>query len=177
MHTTAHTPESREKMRISHLGKSAPWNRKEGKVVNGIMLYKCSSCGNFMSADFYYKSKRNPIGITSQCKKCHIKTSIATRSVEKERERAKLRARRIRIENPGYFKKYEKVKKKTYKTLARYMLNKAIKNRIITKPNFCESCGRDNVRITAHHSDYSEPLRVEWLCYECHAKIHRKLIK
>jgi hypothetical protein len=123
MHTTAHTPESREKMRILHLGKSAFWNRKESKIIDGITLYKCSSCGNFMSADFYYKNKRNPIGITLQCKKCHIETSIATRNIEKMRERAKLRARRIRNENPGYFKKYEKTKRRTYKALARELLN------------------------------------------------------
>jgi len=175
MHTTKHTAESRKKIRLAKLGKKMPCNCKKSKEENGIKLFLCTSCKEFKPVDDYYKDSRNQIGITSQCKKCHCKTSVKTRNIDKTREREKLRARRIRIENPDYFKKYEKKRAKTYKTIARDILNKAIKAGHILKPDCCGSCGRDNVRITGHHIDYNKPLEVEWLCYECHAKLHRKV--
>ena len=34
----------------------------------------------------------------------------------------------------------------------------------------CEKCGEVNSQM--HHPDYSEPLRVVWLCRHCHLKEH-----
>lgn len=36
----------------------------------------------------------------------------------------------------------------------------------------CESCGTED-KIERHHSDYTKPLQVVYLCRVCHAKIHR----
>ncbi len=40
----------------------------------------------------------------------------------------------------------------------------------ITRPNICEECGKLNGRIEAAHYDYSQPLKVRWLCRACHVK-------
>lgn len=37
----------------------------------------------------------------------------------------------------------------------------------------CETCG--NHKSQAHHDDYSRPLDIRWLCYPCHAEVHRLL--
>lgn len=37
-------------------------------------------------------------------------------------------------------------------------------------PEDCE-CGSTNVEM--HHPDYDLPLKVEWVCRECHLEIHR----
>lgn len=43
----------------------------------------------------------------------------------------------------------------------------AIKRGNLTRPETCEQCGLTG-RIEAAHYDYSEPLRVRWLCKSCH---------
>lgn len=44
----------------------------------------------------------------------------------------------------------------------------------LVKPTCCETCGVCNMRIHAHHEDYSQPLQVQWLCHECHMNLHAK---
>jgi ribosomal protein S27AE len=56
-----------------------------------------------------------------------------------------------------------------------YILNKAVINGLIEKPMSCSDCG-NITRLAAHHNDYNKALDVEWLCYECHGKRHRKII-
>lgn len=34
----------------------------------------------------------------------------------------------------------------------------------------CSWCG--GAKVHAHHSDYSKPLEVTWLCVDCHAALH-----
>ena len=45
-----------------------------------------------------------------------------------------------------------------------------IKGIITRQP--CKTCGIENG--FAHHPDYSQPLKVVWLCQAHHSEIHRK---
>ena len=36
----------------------------------------------------------------------------------------------------------------------------------------CEQCG--SLRCDAHHDDYTQPLKVRWLCRRCHQQLHAK---
>lgn len=49
--------------------------------------------------------------------------------------------------------------------------NKALRLGIL-KRKPCEVCG-ETKRINGHHDDYTQPLKVKWLCPEHHGKIHR----
>jgi len=49
-------------------------------------------------------------------------------------------------------------------------LNDALRYGKIIRPDTC-SCGASNPE--GHHSDYSKPLMVSWLCRKCHKKIHK----
>ena len=60
------------------------------------------------------------------------------------------------------------------KQKARYMLNYAVQSGKIHKPVFCSSCDSDK-HLEAHHTDYSKPLEVTWLCRSCHVDLHRGL--
>lgn len=42
----------------------------------------------------------------------------------------------------------------------------------IVRPDTCEECGK-RARIEAAHYNYSEPLRVRWLCRSCHVQWDR----
>ena len=47
----------------------------------------------------------------------------------------------------------------------------AIKKGLISKSP-CEVCGE--AKVEAHHEDYTQPLKVRWLCRKHHGFIHRK---
>lgn len=61
---------------------------------------------------------------------------------------------------------------------ARVILNRAIRRGEIVRPTVCEDCGRyegwnneplpGKGVIEGHHTDYTQPLIVEWLCRLCH---------
>lgn len=58
-------------------------------------------------------------------------------------------------------------------------VERAIKRGIIVKKTHCEVCGSTGEfkdgrsKIQAHHTDYSKPLQVMWLCQQCHHKWHK----
>jgi hypothetical protein len=45
----------------------------------------------------------------------------------------------------------------------------------IPRPDTCQRCGEPHGRIHRHHEDYSQPLKVEFLCPACHALAHKAL--
>lgn len=40
----------------------------------------------------------------------------------------------------------------------------------LTRPKFCQLCGREAYTV-AHHNDYNNELNVIWLCKSCHQKL------
>ena len=60
------------------------------------------------------------------------------------------------------------------KVRARKILYQAVKSGKIKKKN-CKVCKAKKVH--AHHSDYSKPLKVEWLCTKHHYEKHQKLAR
>jgi len=48
----------------------------------------------------------------------------------------------------------------------------ALRLGIIVRPDVCSQCGAKGERIEGHHTDYSKPLDVIWLCFSCHRKVH-----
>lgn len=58
---------------------------------------------------------------------------------------------------------------------ARRIFRLAVQRGTVKPSSRCERCGRGRRpgtlgRIEAHHSDYSRPLLVEWLCHFCHLR-------
>ncbi len=97
----------------------------------------------------------------------------------KYRDRSRLSARRRWEENPGDrflalgIKLYWQAKKTGDKQAARGAVAKLLAP--FVKPRNCRSCGcvpAARSDIEAHHEDYFEPLRVRWMCRQCHAKLH-----
>jgi hypothetical protein len=74
-------------------------------------------------------------------------------------------------------------KRNPEKIKAHDILNGEVRAGRVIRPRFCEKCGdtpepaRDGrSSIHAHHSDYSKPLDVKWLCASCHAIERRKYL-
>jgi len=66
-------------------------------------------------------------------------------------------------------RQYRNDPQKKLKQMARWALNRRIKNGSIVKQP-CAFCGEPQAE--AHHKDYSKPLIVVWLCRRCHLKEH-----
>lgn len=96
-------------------------------------------------------------------------------SPERKREyldrRQELRGEKIRERDrerwyPGRKKPRAPEKRRAQWTVANALRDK----RLFRQP--CEVCGEEEVQ--AHHSDYSRPLDVRWLCRKHHMELHRK---
>lgn len=55
----------------------------------------------------------------------------------------------------------------------------AVANGAVDKKEHCENCGHDGsiYRLEKHHPDYSDPLKIIWLCSKCHKNLHAGNIK
>ncbi len=131
----------------------------------------CPTCGEWKPLSEFYRSSRTPDGLKSQCKKCHSESSRRTRNKDNARRINREYMRRARARNPEKYRARERAYARPHdeKYKARVILNSAVRSGIIIRPDQCSRCGKAG-RITAHHSDYSKPLDVEWLCYECHGE-------
>jgi len=145
--------------------------RKEPKYENGITYWKCPTCGEWLPENYYYPSNQRPNRLTALCRKCHNQSNIKTRNHENAKRINREYMRRARKSNPAKFRKRELLaslkRPESEKTKARAILNAAVKSGKIVKPTNCSKCGKLR-KLSAHHDDYSKPLEVRWLCYECH---------
>lgn len=141
-------------------------------------MKKCSYCKQAKSKTEFYKDKRTPDGLKSQCKKCHCLTSVRTRDPDKHREsnRNWMRASRYHTREDVRERdlKRSRVRNKTIEARARHLANVAVRLGFLKRPTTCPKCRRTDLGIHAHHKDYSKPLDVLWFCSECHGKLHRK---
>lgn len=64
----------------------------------------------------------------------------------------------------------EQRKKHPDEVKARSAANHAVRDGKLRK-QFCEVCGKEKTQ--AHHDDYNYPLKIRWLCVECHNEWHR----
>jgi hypothetical protein len=58
------------------------------------------------------------------------------------------------------------------KRKAQHLLNNAVRDGRVQKPDACWYCGATG-RIHGHHSCYDLPLAVTWLCPKCHSAAHK----
>lgn len=175
MHNQPHSEKSKEKMSEAHKGKPNYSRRRETRLENGVILYRCGKCGNFKPYEDFYKNKRTILGITYECKKCHCETSVRTRDKNKSRKTNKEYMRRAYQKNPDKIRAYWRTRSETdpQKLHARNLLNSAVRHGKIKRPLSCEKCGAVGM-VYGHHEDYDKPLDVQWLCADCHGERHRR---
>lgn len=148
------------------------------------MTHTCKVCGVTSDvAEFYNR-------VNNRCKECH-KKNVRENRKEKIEYYREYDAKRFQ-EDPRVIerhKRYQKtesgklsmqtsrrkwIKKSPEKRAAHIILNNAVRNGLIKKPNYCSKCGKKEVsrRIHAHHHDYTKPVDVTWLCTQCHKDEH-----
>lgn len=125
----------------------------------------CNQCGEVKPFSEYYFHK-------GTCKPCYRVKVKAEKRANKEHYRAYDKAR-PRRQSPGA----ERRRSRQYrannpeKVEAHAQTNAAIRDGdLVRQP--CEQCGE--LKVDAHHDDYSKPLVVRWLCRSCHNEHHRQ---
>jgi hypothetical protein len=58
----------------------------------------------------------------------------------------------------------------TIKVRARAKVAYCVKKGVLVPPNTCPQC-KEIKKLDAHHSDYSKPLEIKWLCRACHSMV------
>lgn len=53
------------------------------------------------------------------------------------------------------------------------IVNTAIRNGELVRPEYCSKC-HSPAKVEAHHTDYSRPFYIHWLCHDCHTELHKK---
>lgn len=119
--------------------------------------FLCKKCRGFKQKSEFFKSNRNPCGMSHACKICMTLATKKWRS--KNKEKMVVYALRWGKNHPIAYEAHRLVKN-------------AIKNKtLIRRP--CEECGGTSSQ--AHHDDYSAPLRVKWLCPLHHVQRHKMM--
>lgn len=137
------------------------------------MSKRCFKCGEIKPLTEFYKHKQMADGHLNKCKSCTKSDVHQNReaNIEKireyDRDRSKLPHRvKARIDYAKKFKAEHPEKRK-----AHHAVNNAIRDGRMKKPDSCSRCG-STFRIEGHHTDYSKPLDVVWLCSACHSREH-----
>jgi len=138
------------------------------KFDNFSMLWrkKCSMCHRVFSfckpeffSEYFGPRSRHPDGLKEVCRECD-----------------RSRNRKIRASyGPGVIDKIQR-RKSPEKYRAREILRDAVRKKQVVKPDKCQDC-KAKVRLEGHHSDYSKPLKVLWLCRTCHVAIHKNVLR
>lgn len=105
-----------------------------------------------------------------KCSRGHVLTENNT-SI-RERKTPCLVCTECKPKTADYLKRYYH-DKTSFKYKAREKLRDAVKlKKVFRKP--CEVCG--NQKSEGHHTDYSKPLEVRWLCRKHHMALHTKSV-
>lgn len=126
------------------------------------------------------------------CKKCSAEKHISEfeqfrwecrhcRGIKREKNRAaryryqkQPRSEHRKKYHAEYMAEYRTSPEEKIKGAARQKLIAAVASGQIVRPSTCSRC-EATAKIHGHHSDYSKPLDVIWLCPSCHGAEHRRL--
>lgn len=144
-------------------------------------MKKCFKCGLEKPIEDFYKHPQMADGHLGKCKECNkkdVKENYQKNTKNPEywiKERGRGREKFHRLYEGVYKKTTEESRKYNEKYPEKYkaklITGNAIKyGKLIKQP--CEICGE--IKVQAHHDDYSKPLEVRWLCVKHHNEYHVK---
>ena len=146
----------------------------------------CIHCNNLQPLDSFYAHSGMVDGHLNSCKKCqrarittnrlrrisHYKEYDRQRANRPDRVAARKAYAKTTVGKAAFARARARWEKNNpEKRTAQVTLGNAVRDRKIKKPRTCPQCGATG-RIHGHHEDYSQPLKVEWLCAKCHVCRH-----
>lgn len=135
------------------------------------MKKQCSDCKCFLDISSFYKHPKTKDGLLNRCKKCHLiackKTRNQENSLKYEHKRAKTQKRKDLARKTSKQYRAEHPDRKD----AQQKAERAIKKGLIKKQVVCSVCNKEK-KLQMHHTDYTKPFDVIFVCSSCHNKIH-----
>jgi hypothetical protein len=141
----------------------------------------CSACGKRLDDTEFYRNKASNDGLMSRCKSC-TKAYNAARKAKLDAHRPpgwkqktkdkKAYSKEWRAAHPGYgtARKRDWWNKNKDRLKVRNTVRYAMKaGKLVRQP--CVICGEPKTH--GHHTDYSKPLDVVWLCQPHHVEVHK----
>jgi hypothetical protein len=113
---------------------------------------KCRTCGEAKPRSEFYPHVTARDGLHGSCKTC-ARQRMATWEKRNPGKRAGI--------NRGW------QARNSEKVVAQRALHEAVRRGVLSRPGFCEGCGRVG-KVEGHHEDYLRHLDVAWLCRKCH---------
>ncbi len=132
----------------------------------------CFKCKRMLPLSEFYPHPNMADGHLNKCKECNCADvqQNRRRKVNFYREYDRLRTKqpeRITLRRNFHRRQKEMEPEKYY---ARTVADNALRDGRLTKDEYCYFCNSsDNLEM--HHPDYSQPLRIYWLCRICHRKL------
>jgi hypothetical protein len=155
-------------------------------------MKQCTKCHETRSLDRFYDNARTPDGKSYVCKDCIRAAAREWQMNNREKANARLRAyrqtdtyrererirTRMRDQLPARRAmklRIQKLERQTQpeKRRARDAVRNALLGGRLVQSARCKRCQRIG-KTEAHHSDYSKPLEVEWLCKLCHVEADKE---
>lgn len=138
------------------------------------MTKVCFKCQRELPVDEFYRHPAMADGRLGKCKECAKRDVRKNRAAKREQyakyEKARQQTLWRRILQNRYNRR--RIRRQPEKARARFAVNNALRDgRLERRP--CEVCGTTE-KVQAHHTDYSRPLDVQWLCFKHHCEVHGK---
>ena len=148
-------------------------------------MKRCCRCKEEKDLKEFNKDKSSKDGRQNKCKICQKQYYQMNKEKKKQYQKEYNHMNREKIkeyQKEHYQLNKEKInqcqkqyqKRSPEKQKARGILNSAVQRGKVHKPLYCSSCEGDK-HLEAHHTDYSKPLEVLWLCRSCHVDLHNKI--
>jgi len=116
-------------------------------------MKRCPHCKQNLRNSAFCKDASHRSGLTSWCKLCQARKTPSAKRLSSNAARQR-----------RYEKRYPE------RQAARQALSAAIDSGAVKRLP-CEICGNPDTH--GHHGDYSQPLKVRWLCQPHHVEVHQ----
>lgn len=137
-------------------------------------MKRCFKCGIEKPLDSFYKHPMMGDGHLGKCKGCTQDDVRANYRSNREYYQAYYKARSQTPHRKTQEREYRKRKdaRRSDRRKAYGIVMHALRSGKLKKQP-CEHCGA--LKVDAHHENYSQPLKVRWLCRQCHADEHNRV--
>ena len=136
------------------------------------MEKRCFKCGRIRLLSEFYTHPGMADGHLNKCKDCCRSDTLQNRRRKTDYYRAYDRNRSYQphrvILRKATWRRQKEMEPEKYK--ARTAAGNAIRDGRLPRGTECYFCGKTE-NLEMHHPDYSQPLRVYWLCQICHRKL------
>lgn len=122
-----------------------------------MLKKRCPKCGEDKDTKEFSRNAGRPDGLSGWCKLC-MKPKITDWRKTTGKQALVKSTQKARAKYPEKYK-------------ARTIYSNAVAKGDIVRPDRCSRCNEPCIP-EGHHTDYSKPLDVVWLCRNCHAKEH-----